>query len=351
MTTSVLIKSYVPDGHMRTLTIPQGVIALTTIVWGGAGGGGGNDSHVGGTGAPGDLVEVTFNVSVGDIVKLGVGAGGGTGVSGRSNAPGGAGGAGANLGGNISFGSGLYGNISYVGGAGGKAGPAGTSGGGGGGGAATIVMLNGNVIAVAGGGAGGGGGGNYGNGAAASIVSASATGPTGQNGQDHDGDGGGGGGGGGGYNGGLGGATGDGDVGGNAGQHGSSWFDPTKVISGAITHGVGIKPALSTIGNYDIGTYATGGVATAAGGDGYAVVQFAYMPYPRVKVGGTWKNVSNVFVRVNDITTLTGLKWAPVSQILLNKDGKWKHITQLDPTTDFTDIGTQWSAGGTRSYS
>jgi hypothetical protein len=349
MTTSVIIKSYVPDGHMRTLTIPQGVIALTTIVWGGAGGGGGNDRYGGGTGAPGSLVEVTFNVSAGDIVKLGVGAGGAGGSQG-SNAPGGAGGAGANLGGNISFGEGLYGPISYVGGTGGRSGPSGGSGAGGGGGAASVVILNGNVIAVAGGGGGGGGGGNYGSGAPASIVSASATGPTGQNGQDHGGDGGGGGGGGGGYNGGLGGAIPGGDVGGNAGQHGSSWFDPTKVISGTITHGTGLKPPLSIIGQYDIGAYANGGAATTAGGGGYAVVQFGYLPYPRVKVGGTWKSVSNVFVKINSVSTLSGLVWAPVSQIALKNSGKWKYVTQLDPTTEFVDIGTQWSAGGTRLY-
>lgn len=66
---------------------------VTAYLWGGGGGAGGNDSALGGDGAGGDFVEVSFTVNNGDIIECAVGGGGGTGGSAASGAYGGASGA------------------------------------------------------------------------------------------------------------------------------------------------------------------------------------------------------------------------------------------------------------------
>ena len=142
------------DGLVKRVVVPSGLkMPITAVLWGAGGGGGGNDgAYVGGNGAGGQAVKVTFNAAVGDVIDFGIGAGGGAGGSYSGSAAGG------------SPGSAYIDNSlnRYKGGKGGNAGSSGSSGGGGAGGGASVLSLNGTVIAVAGGGGGGGGSGNTG---------------------------------------------------------------------------------------------------------------------------------------------------------------------------------------------
>lgn len=143
-----------PNGRVKRITVPKGLKSpVTAILWGAGGGGGGADAQYnGGKGAAGQAYKVTFNVTEGDTIDVGVGQGGGAGSSNASSAAGGTGG--------LSY---VDNNANaYKGGNGGKAGPGGSSGGGGAGGGATVLALNGTVIAVAAGGGGGSGSGNTG---------------------------------------------------------------------------------------------------------------------------------------------------------------------------------------------
>jgi hypothetical protein len=68
-------------------------VPVTAYLWGGGGGGGGNDKGAGGSGSGGGFTELNFTVSIGDVIEVAVGGGGGLGQQWKKRAPGGAGGA------------------------------------------------------------------------------------------------------------------------------------------------------------------------------------------------------------------------------------------------------------------
>ena len=179
-------------GNAYSYTPSAGTV-LTVMLKGGAGGKGGNDSQAGAAGRYGDTVsfQITSDGTAIGVYPGGAGGNGGNGVCGT-----GGGAAGVSN----------YGGGKYVGGVGGNAGPACSSGAGGGGGAASVVTIS-SVDYVAAGGGGGGGGdqfcaGTPPNAYALANSSANTYGAAGSNGT---GDGSGAGAGGGGYRGGNGG--------------------------------------------------------------------------------------------------------------------------------------------------
>ena len=337
------IISLVSTGRKQIFPLPLGFSnPITAYLWGGGGGGGGNDTGTGGAGAAGQLIKITFNANVGDILEVSVGTGGGRGSSGVRGTGGGA------------AGSSFIDDTptSYGGGRGGNAGGSGTSGGGGGGGGATVISLfravqaDRIIVAVAGGGAGGGGAGNRGsrNGKAASTTGSGANAfRTGSNGEDHSGDGGGGGGGGGGYYGGIGGAiSASYDEGANPGITGSSWANPGVTLSSTVYAGTATAPV--NIDGFDIGPYANGGTATQAGGTGFAILNLVVSPFPFIKVGGSWVKVEAGWVK-------EGGQWRAINGAYHKVDNVWRRISNAE-TLVFTNanVGINYGSGGTRSF-
>ena len=140
-------------GAVQTFTVPHGVHSITLTMAGGQGGRGGHDTQ--GEPAPGGyrgIVTGSVDVTPGQVLTIGVGQGGTTGVKGNANTPGGAGG--------------LNPMDGYDGARGGRPGTGGGSGAGGGGGAATVVRVEGidggdDIELVAAGAGGGGGSGQF----------------------------------------------------------------------------------------------------------------------------------------------------------------------------------------------
>lgn len=270
--------TYTPSGTAQTLsyisgsttfTVPQGVTSIAVTATGGGGGGGGNDSHVGYSGFPGEIVSGTLSVTPGDILIFNTGGGGLGGASGTQ-------------GGGGAYGVDPY--NTYNGGGGGGAGNSGSSGAGGGGGAASSVYHNGTVFLVAAGGGGGGGGGNYSNGLGQQSYSSSGS-TNGGNGIYHSGDGGGSGGGGGGYpDGGAGGASVGGDNGSYSGSNGQSLV-PGGGSSSAANNG-GVVPG-------------------GPGGNGSIVITYTPVANPVTVDEGGWK---------------------PIVQAWVKQSGQWKSI-------------------------
>ena len=337
------ITSLVSTGRKQTIPLPRGFNnPITAYLWGGGGGGGGNDTGTGGSGAAGQLIKVTFNANVGDILEVSVGTGGGPGSSGVRNTGGGTAGS--------SFVDDSL--VSYGGGRGGNAGPSGSSGGGGGGGGATVLSLfravqaDRVVIAVAGGGAGGGGAGNRGsrNGKNANTTGSTiATYRTGGNGEDHNTDGGGGGGGGGGYYGGEGGAqAANYDEGAFAGQTGGSWANPALTLSGVVYSGTATIPA--TVDKFDVGAYATGGGTAQAGGNGLALLNLILSPFPFFKVGGSWVKMDGAWVK-------EGGEWRKIVASWYKVNNSWKRVSNAN-VLDFVNAGAgiNYGSGGTREW-
>jgi hypothetical protein len=343
VTTKKLIVGISPGTGLKQYTVPAGLRAtMVAYLWGAGGGAGGDDSPgIGGNGACGQLIKVTVDLAPGDVVGVGIGKAGLGGSSGAGSAAGGAGGQGP---GDAS--------ISFAGGRGGRAGTSGSSGGGGGGGGATVLAINGVEVAVAGGGGGGGGGGNVGsvNGLPATNTgSTQASNRTGMNGEDRSGDGGGGGGGGGGRFGGRGGdlTSRSGDQGGTAGETGASWRDTERTESGLIYAGLSVNPSKGDSA-YDPGTYAKGGVASGntaqrAGGDGYAVIEFEYIPLPKFKGAEGWQQITNAYVKFAE-------SWKPIINTWVKVGTTWKPVSPIG-NVSFGDTGTGIVSGGTRAFS
>jgi hypothetical protein len=323
-------------GTTQTATIPAGASSLEVHLWAGAGGGGGGDAGgPGGVGAAGHYVttsSISLSSYIKDTIKVGVGGGGGGGASG-GGAPGG------------TNGKSLTG---YSGGRGGNAGPAPYSGGGGAGGGATVVLIDSTEIAIAGGGAGGAGAGQHSNGTAG-INSNSATagtpGTLGENGADHSGDGGGGGGAGGGADGGKGGAGGSGDNGGTGGYSGSN-----LAVSGSESNGSGQTPGGTGSEYYSAGI-AVGAGSAGTGGNGKAVLIFTISVEAKTKVGGDWKNITDIHYK-QDIGV-----WKQITAAYVKVNGAWKAlfnsgINFLSTAAGFGDTignsssGTPGSGGG-----
>ncbi|EPR76563.1 fibronectin type III [Leifsonia rubra CMS 76R] len=145
---SVVIQTFSYTGSVGSFTVPTGISSLTITATGGEGGNGGADA----TPAPPaggyrGVVTGTISVTPGQVLTMGVGSGGATGLS-NKNASSGNAAAGSNP---IS---------GYAGGRGGAAGTAGSSGQGGAGGAASVIQIAGTSV-VAGGGGGNGGSGQF----------------------------------------------------------------------------------------------------------------------------------------------------------------------------------------------
>jgi hypothetical protein len=342
---SAEIISLVTTGRKQIFQLPIGFNnPIIAWLWGGGGGGGGNDTGTGGNGAAGQLIKVTFNASVGDIIEVSIGGAGGAGGSGVHGTGGGTGG------------SSFIDDTpnSYGGGQGGNAGPSGSSGGGGGGGGATVLSLfravqaDRIIIAVAGGGAGGGGAGNRGarnGGSAVPTSSGSSIYHSGENGENHGGDGGGGGGGGGGYYGGSGGAVSTSyDQGASAGITGSSWANANTIIVSSSTIHTGITTSPTNIDGFDVGTYANGGTTAQAGGSGFAILNLVVAPYPYIKVGGSWIKADGAWVK-------DGGQWREITATYYKTNDKWKRVSTAD-IIDFANagLGINYGPGGTRSY-
>ena len=177
------------------------------------------------------------------------------------------------------------------------------AGGSGGGGAASAVFVNGVAMLVA---AGGGGGGGYGEDGAGGATAGSPGGvatkvyttPRGQNGGT--GGAGGSGGGGGGYP--FGGATGAfyGDDGpGGEGGYGGQNYANASVTSSSLLAGSGTNTAGTTNGYYP------GKQLGTAGYDGCVIVVFQKLFTAWVKKSGSWKQVTNAYVKTPDKTVTT----------------------------------------------
>ena len=297
-------KTFTYTGTTQNLIVPAGTTAAAVYLWGGGGGGGGGDQAGGGRTGSGSQhtfhATLSMTAHVGKTMSVGVGGGGAGGAAGGS-APGGA--SGRSL-------------TGFSGGVGGTSGPNGSSGAGGGGGGATVITIDGNALMIAGGGGGGAGDGRNGVGTAG-INSNSATGNSpgtlGENGANHNGDGGAGGAGGGGADGGTGGSGGSGDTGGTGGKTGSNLLP-----SGASeANPSGQTPGGSGDARYQAGV-GTGGNQASSGGNGLAHIIFTVSPESFVKVGGAWKQITEVYTK---------------------KDGAWKTIT-----AGYAKIGGAWKA-------
>ena len=297
-------KTFTYTGTVNELVIPAGTTTIDIYLWGGAGGGGGNDRHAGGPGSAGHFVKKTsYSVAsnIGDTLQVVVGGGGGGGSSG-GGAPGGTNGKSLE---------------DYSGGEGGNAGPQPYSGGGGAGGGATVIIINGTAVAIAGGGGGGGGGGNHsggGTGINTNTATARTPGTLGENGADHTGDGGGGGAGGGGADGGTGGSGGSGDNGGAAGKAGSNLVP----AGGSEDDGSGTAPGGTGEGVYQSGV-AVGPGNSSAGANGLAVIVIDVGVQASVRVGGAWKDVSNIYAKVSGA-------WKEITAAYTRVGGYWKDM-------------------------
>jgi titin len=237
-------------GSVGSFTVPANVSRLTITLTGAEGGVGGRDAQ--GNPTPGGykgVVTGTIDVTPGQVLSIGVGSGGATGLTRSGNTNSTRPVAGTNP------------MSAYAGGAGGLAGNAGSSGNGGGGGAATVVTF-GSTVLVAGGAGGGGGSGQWlpliGRGAEAThSPRTDITSATGQTGFDVNSicagncDGGGGGGGGGGAQGGARGAV---EFG--TGQY-TEWLGYGGFPGSSSTGGVG---TLSAAYSYFAGNNAAGSV-------------------------------------------------------------------------------------------
>jgi len=213
------------------------------------------------------------------------------------------------------------------------------------------TYVNRTTIAVAGGGGGGGGGEGSTNSSkqgknAVNVISTNSNGYTGASGQSRaSGTGGGGGGGGGGWYGGNGGAGSGGDTAGYAGESGASYNNPGYTTQA--TKYVGSQRVPKKINNFDVGEFATGGLANADGTDGYAVVVFTVSTLPFVKdpaVG--WKQSTAAFVK-------TAGAWRPVTQVWVKINDAWKQVSGgTAATLQFGTLpeGTGYGPGGTRDY-
>ena len=325
-------KTFNYTGTLQQTTIPVGTTSIDVYLWGGAGGGGGADAGgPGGTGAAGHFLEHTgFSISsaqIGTTLEVAVGGGGAGGTSG-GGAPGGTNG---------------KSKTGYSGGEGGNAGPQPYSGSGGGGGGATVVLIDGTHQHIASGGGGGAGAGKSSNGTAG-INTTSATsnspGTLGENGKDHSGDGGGGGAGGGGFNGGKSGNAGGGDNGGTGGTSGLN-LAQTGVTTSSV--GSGVTPGGTGSARYTTGI-AVGGNPSSSGADGKAVVVFNTGVQASVNIGGTWKDVSNIFTNVSGV-------WKEVQAGYTKVSGSWKAlfnsgINFISTAAGFGDAQGSSSSGG-----
>ena len=298
------IKTFTYTGTVNELVLPAGTTTIDMYLWGGAGGGGGNDSQAGGPGAAGHFVKkIGYSVisNIDQTLQVAVGGGGGGGASG-GGAPGGTNGKSLE---------------DYSGGKGGNAGPQPYSGGGGAGGGAPLITINGTAIAIAGGGGGGGGGGNHsggGTGINTNTATARTPGTLGENGANHTGDGGGGGAGGGGADGGTGGSGGGGDNGGAAGKSGSN----LTPAGGTENNGSGQTPGGTAEAYYQSGV-AVGPGNSSVGANGLAVVIFTVGVQASVKVGGAWKDISNIYTKVSGA-------WKEITAAYTKVSGDWKAL-------------------------
>ena len=327
-----VVKTFNYSGTLQQAVIPPGTTSIDVYLWGGAGGGGGSDAGgPGGGGAAGHFLEHTgFAISSAQInttLEVAVGGGGAGGSSG-GGAPGGTNG---------------KSKTAYSGGEGGNAGPRPYSGSGGGGGGATVVLIDGTHQHIASGGGGGAGAGKSSNGTAG-INTTSATsnspGTLGENGKDHSGDGGGGGAGGGGFNGGKSGNAGGGDNGGTGGTSGLN-LAQTGVTTSSV--GSGVTPGGTGSARYTTGI-AVGGNPSSSGADGKAVVVFNTGVQASVNIGGTWKDVSNIFTNVSGV-------WKEVQAGYTKVSGSWKAlfnsgINFISTAAGFGDAQGSSSSGG-----
>jgi len=317
------------SGTLNQVAIPAGTTTIDMYLWGGGGGGGGSDRHAGGVGAAGHHVKKTgYDVTsnIGDTLTIAVGGGGGGGSSGQG-APGGA------------NGKSITGFSGGVGGQSGTARP--YSGAGGGGGGASVIKIGASAIAVAGGGGGAGGGGAH-SGGASGINSNSATGESpatlGENGAGHVGDGGGGGAGGGGAAGGKGGSGASGDNGGGAGFAGSN----TVPSSGSSDDGSGTSPGGTSESFYSSGIAIGGASSGGVGGDGKVVVVFNISVTAKVKVGGTYKDVNNIFYKVSGT-------WKTITAAYFKVSGTYKALFNSGVEFAQTAAGFGDSSGNSTS--
>jgi hypothetical protein len=74
------------------------------------------------------------------------------------------------------------------------------------------------------------------------------------------------------------------------------------------------------------------------------VLEFTQLHMPLVKVSGQWKQVANAYVKTNSV-------WKEINMIYTKVSGTWKNIVSIGeiPVVDQSP-GSNWSAGGTRSY-
>ena len=306
------INTFTYTGTLQQAVIPAGTTSMDVYLWGGAGGGGGSDTYSGAPGAAGHFVSDTgidLTAHRGSTLTVAVGGGGAGGSSGGGT-PGG------------SNGRSITG---YSGGVGGQSGPSGWSGSGGGAGGASVIKIDTNPIIVAGGGGGGGGGGNH-SAATAGLNSNTpgSGGSLGENGGPHStGDGGGGGAGGGGVNGGKGGDGGQGDNGGGGGASGSDLIlsgSTSDDGSGQMPGGTGTQITINnqTINLYQSGV-AIGGNIASSGGNGLVIVVFHTSPLTKVKVGGVWKNISDIKFKKSGI-------WKSIQAAYVKVAGAWNVI-------------------------
>jgi hypothetical protein len=165
------------------------------------------------------------------------------------------------------------------------------------------------------------------------------------NGEDKSGDGGGGGGGGGGRYGGRGGdlSPRGGDQGGTAGETGASYWNSSLATAGVVYSGLSVNPSKGD-SIYDLGDFAKGGVRSGsrAGGDGYVVLEFEYIPLPRFKGADGWTQFTNAYVKFAN-------SWKPIINTWVKVGNAWKPVTPI-ANVSFTDSGTGIVAGGTRSF-
>ena len=324
-----ITKTFNYTGTLQEAIIPAGTTSIDVHLWGGAGGGGSSDQGgPGASGAAGHHVSktgITISSSdVGKTLQVAVG-GGGAGGSGGSNAPGG------------TNGKSIAG---YSGGIGGNSGPRGSSGSGGGGGGATVVLIDGEQKAVAGGGGGGGGAGVASNGTAGINTNSATTnspGTLGEDGKDHSGDGGGGGAGGGGVDGGKSGNGGSGDNGGTGGYSGTNFAD-----GGTESNGSGTAPGGTSNVHYSSGVAVAGG-PSSSGADGKAVVVFNVGVQANVKIGGVWKDISNIFTKISGV-------WKPITAGYVRVGGSWKALFNsgvnfIETSAGFGDASGSSSSG------
>jgi hypothetical protein len=329
-------KTFLYTGTVQEVVIPAGTTSMDVSLWGGAGGGGGSDQGgPGGTGSAGHYVTasaIDLTSYVGQTLKVAVGGGGAGGQNHAGNAAGG------------TNGKSLTG---YSGGTGGNSGPSNASGAGGGGGGATVILIDSTEIAIAGGGGGGAGAGIASNGAVginSNSATAATPGTLGENGALHTGDGGGGGAGGGGADGGRGGNGGSGDNGGTGGYSGSN-----LAAGGTENNGSGQTPGGTGDAAYQTGI-ARGGNPASSGANGLAVITFNIGVQAKYKVGGVWKDTTNIYYKVAGA-------WKQITAAYVKVAGTWKALFNsgisfistaagFGDATGNTSSGTPGSGGG-----